>query len=112
MGSKDGQSHECHSCRGRGTKIAEKDRCKTCKGEKTLPVTKTLEVHVERGMRHNQKVTFRGEADQQVASMQFILIAFVKNVRYSTISERIMDLQSTSEGASVLVFERQFRSYR
>uniref|UniRef100_A0A915BWQ7 Chaperone DnaJ C-terminal domain-containing protein n=1 Tax=Parascaris univalens TaxID=6257 RepID=A0A915BWQ7_PARUN len=92
MGSKDGQSHECHSCRGRGiknivkqlgpgiiqqmqvhcpdcngqgTKIAEKDRCKTCKGEKTLPVTKTLEVHVERGMRHNQKVTFRGEADQQ-----------------------------------------------
>uniref|UniRef100_A0A915BV36 Chaperone DnaJ C-terminal domain-containing protein n=1 Tax=Parascaris univalens TaxID=6257 RepID=A0A915BV36_PARUN len=48
-----------------GTKIAEKDRCKTCKGEKTLPVTKTLEVHVERGMRHNQKVTFRGEADQQ-----------------------------------------------
>lgn len=93
-----------------GTKIAEKDRCKTCKGEKTLPVTKTLEVHVERGMRHNQKVTFRGEADQQVTSMKFILIAFVKNLSYTASWKRIMDLQSMSEGAcaedSLLVWFR------
>ena len=44
--------------------INEKDRCKKCEGRKVSKETKLLEVHVDKGMRHGQKITFTGEADQ------------------------------------------------
>lgn len=44
--------------------INEKDRCKKCEGHKVCKETKLLEVHVDKGMRHGQKITFSGEADQ------------------------------------------------
>lgn len=49
-----------------GTKIPEKDRCKTCRGEKTLTEKKMLEVVIQRGMHDGQKICFRGEGDQEV----------------------------------------------
>lgn len=42
----------------------EKDRCKTCHGKKVVRERKILEVHVDRGMRDGQKITFHGEGDQ------------------------------------------------
>lgn len=54
----------CDECNGEGEIIPPGKRCKECKGEKTLKVKKTLEVHVEKGMRHGQKVVFRGESDE------------------------------------------------
>ena len=47
-----------------GEVINEKDRCKKCEGQKVCKETKLLEVHVDKGMRHGQKITFSGEADQ------------------------------------------------
>lgn len=47
-----------------GEVINEKDRCKKCEGRKVSKETKLLEVHVDKGMRHGQKITFSGEADQ------------------------------------------------
>lgn len=44
--------------------INEKDRCRKCEGHKVCKETKVLEVHVDKGMRHGQKITFTGEADQ------------------------------------------------
>uniref|UniRef100_A0A3B3VSG3 DnaJ heat shock protein family (Hsp40) member A2 n=1 Tax=Poecilia latipinna TaxID=48699 RepID=A0A3B3VSG3_9TELE len=44
--------------------INEKDRCKKCEGKKVVKEVKILEVHVDKGMRHGQKITFGGEADQ------------------------------------------------
>jgi DnaJ family protein A protein 2 len=55
----------CPDCRGEGQMIAEKDRCKTCLGKKLVKETKVLEVNVMPGMRENQKITFRGEGDQE-----------------------------------------------
>ncbi|KAL1498347.1 hypothetical protein ABEB36_009160 [Hypothenemus hampei] len=55
----------CSECRGSGEVIKEKDRCVTCKGKKVCNETKILEVHVDKGMRDNQKIVFRGEGDQQ-----------------------------------------------
>lgn len=55
----------CPTCHGQGETINEKDRCPKCKGKKVLNETKILEVHVEKGMRENQKIYFRGEGDQQ-----------------------------------------------
>lgn len=55
----------CTDCNGEGQVINEKDRCGNCKGKKVINEIKILEVHVEKGMRENQKIYFRGEGDQQ-----------------------------------------------
>ncbi|CAB1445398.1 unnamed protein product [Pleuronectes platessa] len=54
----------CTDCNGEGEVISEKDRCKKCEGKKVLKEVKILEVHVDKGMKHSQKITFGGEADQ------------------------------------------------
>ena len=56
------------SSHGAGQVISEKDRCPQCRGNKTVQDKKILEVNVERGMQHNQKIVFRGEADEAVRS--------------------------------------------
>ncbi|CAL8296630.1 unnamed protein product [Boreogadus saida] len=54
----------CTDCSGEGELINEKDRCKKCEGQKVCKENKLLEVHVDKGMKHGQKITFSGEADQ------------------------------------------------
>lgn len=56
--------HVCPDCKGSGETINEKDKCTQCKGQKVVQEKKVLEVHVEKGMRHSQKITFAGEADE------------------------------------------------
>ncbi|KAK5646798.1 hypothetical protein RI129_005262 [Pyrocoelia pectoralis] len=55
----------CPQCLGEGEIINEKDRCGTCRGRKVCNETKIIEVHVDKGMKQNQKIFFRGEGDQQ-----------------------------------------------
>jgi len=55
----------CPECQGEGEIIDPKYRCKKCKGKKVTEESKILEVQVDKGMRDEQKVTFRGEGDQQ-----------------------------------------------
>jgi len=54
----------CPACQGQGQVIAEKDRCKKCKGACTVKEKKTLEVFVAKGMTHGQRIVFNGEADE------------------------------------------------
>ncbi|CAM6014673.1 unnamed protein product [Sphagnum balticum] len=56
--------HVCSECKGSGEVIDEKDKCGQCKGQKVVQDKKVLEVHVEKGMQHGQKITFEGEADE------------------------------------------------
>ncbi|KAF3321257.1 dnaJ protein [Carex littledalei] len=56
--------HVCSECRGSGEVISEKDKCTQCKGNKVVQEKKVVEVHVEKGMLHGQKITFQGEADE------------------------------------------------
>ena len=58
----------CPECRGSGQMISEKDRCVQCRGNKVIQEKKILEVNVEKGMSHGQKITFQGEADEAVSS--------------------------------------------
>lgn len=58
--------HPCNECKGTGETINDKDRCAQCKGEKVVQEKKVLEVNVEKGMLHGQKITFPGEADEAV----------------------------------------------
>lgn len=56
---------ECSKCQGRGEIIRDKDRCKKCGGDKVVQEKKILDVYVEKGMSHKQKLTFSGEGDQE-----------------------------------------------
>ena len=55
---------DCSDCRGTGTKIAEKDKCKTCKGEKSTQQKKALEVHIDKGAPDKKRYCFAGESDE------------------------------------------------
>ncbi|EYC40517.1 hypothetical protein Y032_0608g593 [Ancylostoma ceylanicum] len=114
-GGKTGQSYECHSCRGRGVKnvvqqigpgmiqqmqvrcpdcrgegsrIPDVDKCSNCKGEKSEEVKKILEVHVEPGMRHNDKVTFPREGDQSDPEIEPGDVVIVIQVKPHDVFER------------------------
>lgn len=52
----------CPDCQGDKTVVDNK--CTQCNGKKTVRESKQMEVHVEKGMKHGQKITFQGEADQ------------------------------------------------
>eukprot|EP00249_Psilotum_nudum_P012898 c24032_g1_i2 orf=232-1491(+) len=69
--------HVCPDCKGSGETINEKDKCGQCKGNKIVPDKKVLEVHVEKGMQHGQKIVFQGEADEapdtQTGDIVFVL---------------------------------------
>lgn len=54
----------CPECKGAGEVISDKDRCTQCKGNKVMKEKKVLEVHVEKGMVHGEKIVFQGEADE------------------------------------------------
>jgi DnaJ family protein A protein 2 len=54
----------CSACKGEGTTIGEKDKCGACFANRVTQEKKILEVHVEKGMKHNDKITFNREGDQ------------------------------------------------
>jgi DnaJ family protein A protein 2 len=54
----------CPECRGSGEIISDRDRCPSCRANKVVQEKKVLEVHIEKGMQHGQKIVFQGEADE------------------------------------------------
>lgn len=54
----------CTTCQGSGDIMSYKDRCNSCNGKKTASERKILELHVDPGFKHGQKIVFRGEGDQ------------------------------------------------
>jgi len=55
----------CRQCGGEGEVIKAKDRCKKCNGNKVEEESKVLDVFIDKGMQHGQKITFKEEGDQQ-----------------------------------------------
>lgn len=76
-----------------GEVISEKDRCKKCEGKKVIKEVKILEVHVDKGMKHGQKITFGGEADQapglEPGDIVLVLQEKEHEVRHCSLSERL-----------------------
>ncbi|KAG6749307.1 hypothetical protein POTOM_046351 [Populus tomentosa] len=56
------QQHVCPECGGE--LISEKDKCPLCRGNRVTQEKMVLEVHVEKGMQHGQKMVFEGQADE------------------------------------------------
>lgn len=53
----------CSTCRGEGEVIRE--LCQACKGNKRVKEELILEVHIEKGMKDDQKIVFHGKGDQE-----------------------------------------------
>ncbi|PIO58907.1 DnaJ region, partial [Teladorsagia circumcincta] len=79
-GGKTGQSYECHSCRGRGVKNLV---------QQIGPgMVQQMQVHVEPGMRHNDKITFPGEGDQSDPDIEPGDVVIVIQVKPHDVFER------------------------
>ncbi|NXS53247.1 DNJA1 protein, partial [Brachypteracias leptosomus] len=54
----------CSQCQGQGEWIRPRDCCLTCNGRKVVREKKILSVHLDKGMKDGQKITFHEEGDQ------------------------------------------------
>ncbi|KAJ6439925.1 chaperone protein dnaJ 2 [Purpureocillium lavendulum] len=54
----------CDHCQGSGNFFKEKDRCKKCKGKRTVQEKKVLEIYIPRGSMQGERIVLEGEADQ------------------------------------------------
>lgn len=54
----------CGTCNGRGSFFADKDKCKKCKGARTVQTKKVLELYIPPGSREGDRIVLPGEADQ------------------------------------------------
>ncbi|XP_020905796.1 dnaJ homolog subfamily A member 1 [Exaiptasia diaphana] len=87
----------CRDCGGQGERISEKDRCKTCQGKKVVRERKILEVHIDRGMRDGQRITFHGEGDQEPNVKPGDIIIVLDESPHSIFKRDGMDLYMTME---------------
>ncbi|VDK29672.1 unnamed protein product, partial [Anisakis simplex] len=55
----------CSVCRGEGSVIPDKDKCKKCNGQKKIRNEEILKVEIDKGMRDGQKIVFSGQGDQE-----------------------------------------------
>ncbi|PPQ68226.1 hypothetical protein CVT26_005759, partial [Gymnopilus dilepis] len=55
----------CTDCHGHGERLKEKERCKKCKGEKTIHEKTRQEIFIEKGMADRQRIVLAGAGDQQ-----------------------------------------------
>jgi len=82
----------CDQCSGEGEIINEKDRCKTCSGQKTVQEHKLIEVKIQPGMRENQKIIFYGEGDQEPGIEPGDVILVIKTKPHEKFERRGNDL--------------------
>eukprot|EP01038_Epipyxis_sp_PR26KG_P007601 gene7601-10350_t len=82
----------CSNCKGTGKVIDEKDKCKSCKGAKVAKDRKVLEVVIEKGMVHNQKIKFSGEADEVPGTVPGDVVIVVQEKEHETFKRKGSDL--------------------
>lgn len=91
----------CAQCQGQGEQISEKDKCRACEGRKLIRDRKVLEVHIDKGMRDDQKIVFAGEGDQEpdVPAGDIIVVLDEKKVNWILVPH----LNSPSGSIKVLI---------
>lgn len=56
---------QCRECKGVGEVLKEKDRCKKCKGNKTVKEKVRQDIFIEKGMTDRQRIVLAGAGDQE-----------------------------------------------
>lgn len=82
----------CSDCNGEGKVIAAKDKCKECKGQKTVKERKVLEVVISPGMKNGQKISFNGEADEAPGIQPGNIIFVIQEKPHDTFKRKAADL--------------------
>jgi DnaJ homolog subfamily A member 2 len=54
---------ECSACAGQGSLFNTKDKCKKCKGNRTVESKSQLEIYIPRGAKEGETIVLEGEAD-------------------------------------------------
>lgn len=102
-----GDSKVCDACNGQGVVLEMRQiamgmvqqiqrKCTKCSGAgyifKTKKERKVLEVHIDKGMRHNQKVVFRGMADEKPNMEPGDIVFVVQEKDHDTYKRKGADL--------------------
>mmetsp|Transcript_12094 Transcript_12094/g.19684 ORF Transcript_12094/g.19684 Transcript_12094/m.19684 type:complete len:428 (-) Transcript_12094:397-1680(-) len=85
----------CPTCKQTGKVMNEADKCKTCKGKKTIKDRKVLEVVIEKGMKNGQKIKFRGEADELPGTIAGDVVFVVQEKEHEQFKRKGNDLVVT-----------------
>ncbi|KAL6302474.1 DnaJ-domain-containing protein [Sparassis latifolia] len=85
----------CTGCDGRGEKLREKDRCKKCKGTKTIKEKTRQEIFIERGMADRQRVVLAGAGDEEPGVPPGDVIFMLKAHRHDSFERTGNDLLTT-----------------
>ena len=54
---------ECSACAGQGSVFNPKDKCKKCKGDRTVESKTQLDIYIPRGAKEGDTIVLEGEAD-------------------------------------------------
>lgn len=87
----------CDTCGGEGEIIKDKDKCKNCSGKKIVSERKVLEVHIDKGMKNGQEITFAGEADQSPGVEPGDVIIQIEEKSHDRFQRRGNDLYYTAK---------------
>eukprot|EP00178_Gracilaria_changii_P028376 TRINITY_DN9_c0_g1_i3.p1 TRINITY_DN9_c0_g1~~TRINITY_DN9_c0_g1_i3.p1 ORF type:complete len:366 (-),score=53.45 TRINITY_DN9_c0_g1_i3:3978-5075(-) len=87
----------CRTCKGMGETINERFRCGACKGDKVVKERKVLEVYVDKGMQHGQKITFTGEANANPGAVAGDVIVVLKQEEHDRFSRKESNLVFETE---------------
>ncbi|KAI0166388.1 DnaJ domain-containing protein [Xylariaceae sp. FL1272] len=89
----------CDRCSGSGVLYKEKDRCKKCKGKRTVQETKPLEIYIPRGAYQGERIVLEGEADQNPdqtpGDLVFVLVEEPHDVFHRVGNDLSADLEIT-----------------
>lgn len=84
----------CSTCNGRGAYYADKDKCKKCKGARTVSQKKILELYIPPGARQGEKIVLAGEADQVPDTEPGDIIFDLVEAQHDTFNRAGADLQA------------------
>jgi DnaJ homolog subfamily A member 2 len=86
---------KCGDCHGRGEIFSESDRCGSCNAERTIEDERTLDVHIDKGMKHMQKIQFRGEGNHLPNTEQGDVVVLVNQQQHKIFQRSGDDLIMT-----------------
>ncbi|KAF9892514.1 hypothetical protein FE257_001623 [Aspergillus nanangensis] len=89
------QTVPCTTCNGDGQFFSPKDKCKKCKGNKTVEAKKILEIYIPRGAREGDKIVLEGEADQVPDQEPGDIIFHLVEIDHPTFERAGADLMAT-----------------
>ncbi|CAG2165554.1 unnamed protein product [Oppiella nova] len=66
-----GMFRECMDCKGEGRRLAPGDECQACAGRQIFSERRVIDVHVDRGMADEQKITVREAGDWDTSTGRY-----------------------------------------